>query len=64
MSPQMIRIASLWSLNIEATDDIYIARRKALWMLWGLHPISHCDIIAGLSNLISLDMLSKEISRS
>ncbi len=35
----------------EATEDICIACRKALQMLWGLNPITHCDILAGLSNL-------------
>ncbi len=30
--------APLWSLNSEATEDICIAWRKALRMLWGLHP--------------------------
>ncbi len=35
----------------EATEDICIAWRKALRMLWGLYPMTHCDILAGLSNL-------------
>ncbi len=48
--------APLWSLNSQATEDICIAWRKALWMLWGLHPMTHCDILAGLSNLKPLDV--------
>ncbi len=45
----------LWSLNSEATEDICIAWRKALQMLWGLHPMTHCDVLAGRSNLKPLD---------
>ncbi len=51
--------APLWSLNSEATEDICIAWRKALQMLWGLHPMTHCDIPAGLSNLKPLDVQLK-----
>ncbi len=36
-----------------------IAWRKALWKLWGLHPITHCDILAGLSNPRPLDVQLK-----
>ncbi len=28
-------------------------------MLWGLHPMTHCDILAGLSNLKPLDVQLK-----
>ncbi len=28
-------------------------------MLWGLHPMTHCDIHAGLSNLKPLDVQLK-----
>ncbi len=28
-------------------------------MMWGLHPVIHCDILAGLSNLKPLDIQSK-----
>ncbi len=48
--------APLWSLNGEATEDTCITWRKALRMLWGLHPMTHCDILAGLSNLNPLDV--------
>ncbi len=33
--------------------------RKALRMLWGLHRMTYCDILAGLSNLKSLDVQLK-----
>ncbi len=64
--------APWWSLDNEATVDICIAWKKALRMLWGLYPMTHCDILAGLSNLKALDVqlkyrfiiFSKEISRS
>ncbi len=51
--------APLLSLNSKATYDICIAWRKALRMLWGLHPMTHCDILAGLSNLKPLDVQLK-----
>ncbi len=35
------------------------AWRKALQMLWGLHPITHCDILAELSSLKPLDIQLK-----
>ncbi len=38
---------------------ISIAWRKALRMLWGLHPMNHCDILAGLSNLKPLNVQLK-----
>ncbi len=56
--------APLWSLNSEATEDISIAWRKALRMLWGLHPMTHCDILAGLSNLKPLDVQLKFLKKS
>ncbi len=51
--------APLWSLNSEATEDICIAWRKALRMLCSLHSMTHCDILAGLSNLKLLDVQLK-----
>ncbi len=51
--------APLWSLNGKATGDICIAWRKALQMLYGLHPMTHCDILAGLSNLKPLGVQLK-----
>ncbi len=48
--------APLWSFSSEATEDICIVWRKALQMTWGLHPMSHCDILARLSNLKPLDV--------
>ncbi len=51
--------APLWALNRKATEDICIAWRKALWILWGLHPMTHCNILAGLSNLKPLDVQLK-----
>ncbi len=53
------RSAPLWSLNSEATEDICIAWRKALRMLWGLYPMTHCDILIGLSNQKPLDVQLK-----
>ncbi len=35
------------------------AWRKPLQMLWGLHSMTHCDILAGLSNLKPLDVQLK-----
>ncbi len=51
--------APLWSLNSEATEDICIAWRKALRILWGLHTMTQCDILAGLSNLKPPDVQLK-----
>ncbi len=51
--------APLCLLNSEATEDICIAWRTALRMLTGLHPMTHCDILAGLSNLKPLDVQLK-----
>ncbi len=47
------------NINSEATEDICTAWRKALWMLWGLHPMIHCDKLAGLSDLKPLDVQLK-----
>ncbi len=51
--------APLFSLKSEATEDICIAWRKTLQILWGLHPMTHCDILVGLSNLKPRDVQLK-----
>ncbi len=51
--------APLGSLNGEATVNICITWWKALQMLTGLHPMTHCDILAVLSNLKPLDVQLK-----
>jgi len=49
----------LWELNSDATNDICIAWRKALRMLWGLHPMTHCNILCVLSNFRPLELQLK-----
>ena len=46
----------LWLLNSTAVHSLCVDRRKSLRMLWRVHPMTHCDIIAALSNQLPLHM--------
>jgi hypothetical protein len=39
----------LWLLHGSAVNDLCIAWRKALRMIWKVHPMTHCDIIQAIS---------------
>ena len=44
----------LWLLNSTAVHSLCVDWRKSLRMLWRVHPMTHCDIIAALSNQLPL----------
>ena len=44
----------LWLLNSTAVHSLCLDWRKSLRMLWRVHPITHCEIISGLSNQLPL----------
>ena len=46
----------LWLLNSTAVHSLCVDWRKSLRMLWRVHPMTHCDIIAALSNQLPLHM--------
>ncbi len=52
--------ALLWSLNSEATEDIFVLLgEKHCGYCRVLHSMTHCDIFTGLSNLKPLDVQLK-----
>ena len=54
--------APLWSISHH--KDICIAWRKALRKLWRLHPQTHCDILAMISDCVPLEVnLFKRFSK-
>ena len=44
----------LWLLNSTAVHFLCVDWSKSLRMLWHVHPMTHCDIIAALSNQLPL----------
>ena len=46
--------SSLWLLNCTAVHSLCVDWRKSLRMLWRVHPMTHCDIIAALYNQLPL----------
>ena len=46
--------SSLWLLNSTAVHSLCVDWRKSLRMLWCVHPMTHCDIIAALYNQLPL----------
>ena len=44
----------LWLLNSTAVQCLCVDWRKSLRMLWHVHRMTHCDIIAELSNQLTL----------
>lgn len=50
----------IWLLHGSAVDKLCIAWRKALRMIWKVHPMTHCDIIHALSGF---DPLKLQLTR-
>ena len=50
----------LWLLNSTAVHSLCVDWRKSLRMLWCVHPMTHCDIIAALSSHLPLHMNSEK----
>ncbi len=54
-----------YTIDVESIDSYHIQRiyvllvEKALRMLCGLHPMTHCNLLAGLSNPKPLDVQLK-----
>ena len=46
--------SSLWLLNSTAVHSLCVDWRKSLRILWRVHPMTHCDIIAALYNQLPL----------
>ena len=41
-------------INVKSYNSLCLDWRKSLRMLWRVHPMTHCDIIAALSNQLTL----------
>ncbi len=39
----------LWPLQSDGVESLCVAWRKALRIIWRVHPQTHCDVIAALS---------------
>ena len=40
----------LWNLNGPGVQSLCVDWRKSLRSLWRVHPMTHCDVIAALSD--------------
>ncbi len=50
----------LWLFSSKKVDSICIAWRKALRKIWGLSPLTHCDILPVLSDCLPLEVSLKQ----
>jgi len=46
----------LWLLSSRYVSALCVAWRKALRKIWRLHPMTHCDIVALISNSLPLEI--------
>ena len=44
----------LWNLNDPGVQSLCVDWRKSLRSLWRVHPMTHCDVIAALSDQLSI----------
>ena len=49
-------------LNSTAVHSLCVDWRKSLRMLWRVHPMTHCDIIAALSNQLPLHIYNSVVN--
>ncbi len=45
-----------WALNGKGFKALCVAWRKALRILWRVHPMTHNDIIATMSEMLPLEI--------
>ena len=51
----------LWNLNGPGVQSLCVDWRKSLRSLWRVHPMTHCDVIAALSDQFPIKVSSNSI---
>jgi len=52
--------APLWLLSSDTVNDVCVAWRKALRKIWHLSPMTHCNVVAIISDCKPLDVSLKQ----